>query len=104
MEEIKHLQRAEFDSVMHSGKDIILFFYYKEGDAASTLGIQTMNEVNALIGRSFDLYLVDADAEPDIVQAFSVKSVPEYVSMKKTKIHKRSSDLLRPSEVLALLK
>lgn len=104
MEDIKHLQRAEFDTVMHCGKDLILFFYYKEGDAASTLGIHTMNEVNALIGRSFDIYFVDVLAEPDIVQAFSVKSVPEYVSMKNCKIHKRSSDLLQTSEVLALLK
>lgn len=103
MDEIKHLQRAEFDTVMKSGKDMILFFYQKE-DAASTLGIQTMNEVDSLIGRSFDLYFVDAAAEPDIVQAFSVNSIPEYISMKQSKIHKRSSDLLYANEVLALLK
>ena len=104
MEEIKHLQRAEFESVMRSGKDLILFFYNKEGDAASTLGAETMKEINSLVGKSFDLYLVDVLAEPDIVAAFSVKNVPEYIPMKRTKIFKRSSDLLRAGEVLALLK
>ena len=104
MEELKHLQRAEFERVIHSGKDLILFFYNKEGDAASTLGVETMKEINSLVGKSFDLYLIDVLAEPDIVAAFSVKIVPEYVSMKRSKIYKRSSDLLQASEVLALLK
>ena len=104
MDELKHLQRAEFESVMRSGKDLILFFYNKEGDAVSTLGVETMKEVHSLVGRSFDLYLVDVSAEPDITDAFSVKIVPEYVSMKRSKIYKRSSDLLQASEVLALLK
>lgn len=104
MEEIKHLQRVEFDGVMKCGRDMILFFYNKEGDAASTLGIQTMNDVNALVGRDFDLYFVDASAEPDILRAFSVKSVPEYVSMKQCRIYKRSTDLLYANQVLSLLK
>ena len=102
-EKIKHLHRAEFDSIIRNGTDLIIFFY-KEGDAASTLGIESMEEVNHLIGKSFELYFVNTESEPDITQAFSVKNVPEYISMKKTKIYKRSTNLLQPSEILALLK
>ncbi len=103
METIKHLQRAEFESVMHNGRDMILFFY-KKMDPASILGINTIEEVNDLIGRGFDLYLVDVDNESDIANAFSVETIPEYVSMKNCKIFKRSTDLLQPSGVLAMLK
>ena len=103
VDEIKHLRRAEFDSIIRGGIDLIIFFY-KEGDAASVLGIESMKDVNHLIGKSFELYFVNTDSEPDIAQAFSVEKIPEYVSMKKNKIYKRSTDLLQPSEILALLK
>lgn len=103
MEDIKYLHRDGFDEVMRCGKDLIIFFY-KEGDALSILGMQTMREVSSLICRSFDMYFVDALGEPDILYAFSVKNAPEYVAMKNSKIYKRSNDLLKPSEVLALLK
>lgn len=103
MEELKHLQRAEFDSVMKNGRDMILFFY-KKMDPASILGMNSMKEVEALIGRSFDLLLVDTELEPEIAKAFSVEKIPEYISMKQCKIFKRSTDLLEPSGVLSLLK
>ncbi len=103
MQEIMHLERAEFDKIICSGKDLILFFY-KKNDPASILGIHTMNELNALIGKSFHLYLINVDDEPEIVKAFSVSTIPEYISVKDSKIYKRCTDLLLSNEALLLLK
>lgn len=103
MSAIKHLQREEFNEIMQQGNDLILFFY-KKNDATSILGLNTMKEVYQLIGRTFEMYLVDVEAEPDIAKAFSIEIVPEYISMRKTKISKRCTDLLEPSKVLDLLK
>lgn len=103
MEKLLHLCGADLDRVIKSNKDLILFFY-KENDPTSILGRNTMNEVFALIGRPFDMYLIHADSEPEILNAFSVENVPEYISVKNRKIFKRSTDLLEVSEVLALLK
>ena len=103
MEQIPSLKREDFDFVMHRGKDLILFFY-RENDPASILGIQTMNEINSLLGRSFDLYLINFDEQPEIADAFSVKKIPEYITMKQTKIYKRNTELLNASEVLEMLK
>lgn len=103
MSTIKHLRRADLDDVIKSNKDLILFFY-KENDPTSILGCNTMKEVFELIGRPFDMYLIHADSEPEILNAFSVKSVPEYISVKNSRIYKRSTDLLEVSEVVALLR
>jgi len=103
LDEIKRLHRAEFDRVMRNGKDLIILIY-KENDPYSTICLNTIKEVNALIGKSFDLYLVDSDAESDVVTALGTKLVPEYISMKQCKIYKRSNDLLKANEVLLLLK
>ena len=103
MENIRHVSKEIFDPLMKSGKDLILFFY-KKNDAASILGLNTMNEVNALIGKNFELYLIDVESEPEIAEAFSIKIIPEYISMKENKIFKRSTDLLEVSRVLNLLK
>ena len=103
MEKIQHITKETLGSVLKSGKDLILFFY-KKNDPASILGQNTMNEVNALIGKNFDLYLIDAEIEPEIAEAFSIKIIPEYIGMKESKIFKRSTDLLEVSQVLNLLK
>jgi len=103
MDQIKHIQKNDLDKILRNGKDLILFFYRKD-DPASTLGINTMKEVNSLIGKSFELYLIDFDAQPEISEAFSVKNIPEYISMKNRKIFKRNTALLKSSEVLAMLK
>ena len=103
MDSIKHLCRAEFDQVMKCDRDLLLFFY-KHNDPTSILGLNTMYEVFCLIGRPFDMYLIDVEKEPEIVNAFSVKTVPEYISMKENKIFNRSTDLLQASGALSLLK
>ncbi len=103
MEELKHLCRAHFDQVIRGENDLILFFYRKE-DPSSILGLNAMNDVFSFIAKPFDMYLIDIDAEPDITAAFSVKNVPEYISVKNQKIYKRSTELLEPSEILSMLK
>ena len=103
MDKIKHLCRVEFDQVMKSKKDLLLFFY-KNNDATSILGLNTMQEVFTLIARPFDMYLIDVEKEPEIANAFSIEIVPEYISMKENKIYKRSTDLLEASGALSLLK
>lgn len=103
MSKLNHLRRSELDRVVRSGADLILFFY-KKNHAPSILGIATMENVDALVAKPFQLYLIDTEDEPEITKAFSVETVPEYVTVKNRRIYKRSSDLLEPSQVLALLK
>lgn len=100
---MKDLMKDGFDSVMKSGKDLIILFYKKE-NAASTIAMSTMKEVDSLHARPFDTYTVDIDAEPEIAKAFDIKMVPEYISMKNCKIFKRNTDLLYSNQVLDLLK
>ena len=103
MENMQLITKKNLDTVLKSGKDLILFFYITN-DPASILGLNTMNDVNALIGKNFDLYLIDAESEPEVAEAFSIKKIPEYISIKESKIFKRSTDLLEVSHVLNLLK
>jgi thioredoxin-like negative regulator of GroEL len=98
-----NLRRNEFDLVMKSGRDLIILFYQKE-NAKCTLALETLKEVDALLAKPFDTYIVDVDQDPEISAAFDIKVVPEYISMKQCKIFKRSTDLLYTNQVLDLLK
>ena len=63
-----------------------------------------MKEADQLVGKQFQMFLVNVDSEPEIAEAFSIQTVPEYISMKNCKIFKRSTELLEVSKVLDLLK
>ncbi len=100
---MKELKRGIFDSVMTSGNDLIILFYKKE-NAKCTLAMETLKEVDLLFAKPFDTYTVNIDLEPEIASAFDIIDVPEYISMKKCKIFKRSTDLLYSNQILDLLK
>ncbi len=100
---MKNLIREEFDQIMHSGSDMILLFYQKE-NAACTIALQTFTEVDAMHAKPFDTYKIDIESEPEIALAFDIKKTPEYISMKNSKIYKRSHDLLYTNQILDLLK
>jgi len=100
---LKQLIREEFEQVMHKNQDLILLFYQKE-NAACQLAMQTLEEIHSMHARPFDIYVIDIDAEPEISFAFDIKNVPEYISMKNSKIYKRSCKLLYTNQILDLLK
>ena len=100
---MEHITREGFDLIMKSGEKLLLYFY-REGDAASFLGMNTMKEIEQLLGRDFNIYLVNVDLEPEISYAFANTIAPEFITMKDCKIHKRSTDRLTASQVLELLK
>lgn len=97
------LKRAEFDSVMKCGKPLILYFY-QEGDPASTLGMERIRQLDELVAKNFDLYIINQSEEPEICDAFDVISVPQIVAMKNCKIYKRTEDDLYTNQILDLLK
>jgi thioredoxin-like negative regulator of GroEL len=97
------LKRAQFDSVMHCGMPLLIYFY-KEGDAASTLGMESIRQLDHLVAKDFGLYIVDVSEEPEISEAFDVNTVPQIVTMKNSKIYKRSENLLYTNQILDLLK
>ena len=98
-----HITRDEFNRTMLSGEDLILFCYRKN-DAKSYLGLETIKEIDHMVGQNFLIYLIDCDAQPEIVNALGIVDVPEYITIKQSKIYKRSVELLTASMVLNLLK
>ena len=97
------LKRAEFDAVMKSGKPMILYFY-QEGEPASVLGMERIRQLDQLLAKNFDLYIVNVSEEPEISAAFDVESIPEIIAMKNSKIYKRTSDDLYTNQILDLLR
>ena len=97
------LKRAEFDSVMHSGENLLIYFY-KEKDPASTLGMERIRQLEQLVAKNFRIYIVDISEDPEICDAFDVVSAPQIVAMKNCRIYKRTEDLLYANQILDLLK
>jgi thioredoxin-like negative regulator of GroEL len=100
---MKELKRDELNPLIESGKDILLFFF-DPNHPVSTLAYPALEEVNGMVGRSFDIFLVNACDEPEIKDAFSVNAVPEFISVKNKKIHKRAKGILFSNQILDLLK
>lgn len=100
---LQELKRECFDRVIREGTDLILFFYQKD-QAESILTLSSVEEVEKMIGKNFQIYVIDSVAEPEISEACSVTSVPETISIKQTKIYKRGNGILKSNEILNLLK
>ena len=100
---MKELKRDELNPLIESGKDVLLFFF-ELNHPASTLAYPALEEVNGMVGRSFEIYLVNASDEPEIKDAFSVDVVPEFIAVKNKKIHKRLQGILFSNQILDLLK
>lgn len=97
------LTKENFDEVVRSGKELILFIY-QNNQAESVLTQSAIKTIDQMIGKSFEIYLVDSDAEPEILHACSIKDVPEVITVKNTKIFKRSCGVLDSNQILNLLK
>ena len=100
---MKNLQKNELNSVIQSGKPLILYFY-RNDHAASAVGIASVQEVDGLIAKNFEIYGVEVDSEPEIADAFSVTIVPETISVKNKKIYQRAHGTLFSNQILDLLK
>lgn len=97
------LKRDDLNPLIESGKDLILYFY-QPNHAASTIGFSAVEEVENMIGRSFEIYKVNVSTELEIKDAFGVNGVPETISVKNKKIHKRTVGVLFSNQILDLLK
>ncbi len=100
---LQELKRENFDQTVKQGDPMIIFFY-KETNAESVLTMTSIKEVNQMIGRNFQIYLVNADLEPEICNACNVRHIPEIISIINTKIFKRAVGVLKSNEILSLLK
>lgn len=100
---MKNLHKDELNTVIQSGSPLILYFY-REQHAASAVGMASIQEVDGLIAKNFQIYGVDIDAEPEIAEAFSISIVPETISVKNKKIHQRAHGTLFSNQILDLLK
>lgn len=97
------LQKEDFDRVIRSGSDLIIYFYQK-GDANNVLVESAIQEVDGLIGKNYSVYQVDVDMQPEICRACSISQWPEIISVKNSKIHKRINGTAYANQVLDLLK
>ncbi len=97
------LRREEFDQVIRSGNDIIIFCY-KENDAESTLGMKALETIERMYGKNFNTYIVNILNEPEIVSALGSTDHAEFICIKKTKIYSRKTGIIYSNEILELLK
>ena len=74
--------------------------------APSTIGLQSMQEVDSMHGKSFVVYQVNFLEEPEIAEAFSIQkdNLPEIICIKNKKVHKRQTGPLYSNQILELLK
>jgi len=97
------LTKRDFDAVIRSGADLIIFFYQKNSPVC-IIAESALREVDQLLGKNFELYCVDMDAEIEIKNACSVSKAPEFIAVRGMKIYKRKIGPLRSNEILDLLK
>lgn len=100
---MKNLHKDELNALIQSGKTLILYFYRKH-QAESSIGIAAIREVDGLIAKNFEVYIVDVDLEPEIAEAFSITIVPEIICVKNKKIYKRTYRTLFSNQILDLLR
>ena len=84
--------------------DKILLFAYKENHGASFIGLSLIEEIDRLVGKDFQICLVNVDTEPEISNLLSISDPPEYICIKNSKIHKRAIQLNYSNHILDLLK
>ncbi len=100
---MNYINSENMNQTVRMGEDQLILFY-KKNHAASTILLDSFRSVDSLIGKNFSCYLVDADMEPAVLDAFGVNAVPEIIAMKGTKIYKRSNNLLAANQILNLFK
>ena len=100
---IPRLTKENFDAVIRSGDNLILFFY-KEEDPTSYIAMSSLNELDQLHGKNFEIYIIPIDQEPEIASACSISDIPELITVKQTKIYRRANGILKCNEILNLLK
>lgn len=102
---MKQLQREEFNEIIKSGNDLILFFY-QTGQAASELAGKSLDEVDGMLGKAFEIYVVNADDQPEICNACSVPfdQIPYFISVRQSKVLRRANGILYSNQILDLLK
>ena len=62
---MEYLTKENFDQTIRSGKKLLLCLYRKN-HPGSTLALERMKEINALIARDFECYLIDTENQPEI--------------------------------------
>ena len=98
-----HLTKENLDDLICASNAIVVCFYQKN-HALCTFTMNSFREIEKMAGRSFQMYMVDVDAETEVCNAFGCKITPECVSVMNGRIYKRASGMLLASQILDLLK
>ncbi len=100
---MKELKSESFNSVVASGDTLILNFY-RDNHAMSTITLESLKKVDTMHAKEFEIYIINADKEPEIMEACLVKKVPTTLSIINTKIHKKEEGILFSNQILDLIK
>lgn len=97
------LTKEEYNGILKNQGDLLLYFY-RQNDAQSTLGLDTVSAIDAMIAKPFTVYIINADEQPEICKACGVKNLPEAIAIKNTRIYKRMTGLMNSQQLLYLMK
>lgn len=100
---MKELKQESFNSVVASGDTLILCFY-RDNHAMSTIILDSLKKVDAMHAKDFEIYIINADKEPEIKDACLVKTVPTTLSIINTRIYKKEEGILFSNQILDLIK
>jgi len=97
------LTKENFDFVIRSGNDLILFLY-SPVSPKSHLALEAIKEIDQMVGKNFDICLIDFSCQPEIAHALNANDPPETIIIKDQKIHRRKTGILYSNQILDLLK
>ena len=95
------LTEKEYNGIIKSGRSCLILLY-DPSDARSVIMLETFRRIDKMIGRSFDVYTVDATAEKEIANVLFMREAPEVVFIADTHIKARSRGILTENEILRL--
>ena len=100
---MKEMKQENFNALVASGNTLILCFY-KDNHAMSTITLDSLKKVDAMHGKEFEIYIINADKEPEMIEACLVNTIPTTLSIVNTKIHKKEEGILFSNQILDLIK
>lgn len=100
---MKYLCSEDFNQVIQSGQDLILYVF-SPNDPVSQISLSAIQEVDGMIGKTFEVYLVNAVDHPEIADALSVKKIPETIGIRNRRVCSRKQGLIYSNQVLNMLR
>lgn len=90
------------DELVQSGETLV-FLFYRNNDTLSDMVMNYLNELDAMVGKTFNICIVDASVEADVAEAFAVNDLPEVVIIKEKRIRCRENKILYASQILKMI-